>query len=145
MSFPEKKRWKQTGRGKSPSFLALPHTMLSSEAWATLSGTEVKMLIELARQFNGRNNGAFRASWEYLKGHGWISKSTIQNVLKSLEDKQWTKKTRQGGRDKRCTLYAVTWLPINASNNADEDAHNHAEERVASHAWKENRLPRKSG
>ena len=43
--------------------------------------------------------------------YGWKSKSTLANALSELIDSGFIKQTRKGGRNK-CSLYAVSWLPI---------------------------------
>jgi len=62
-----------------------------------------------------RNNGDFQATWHYLGPRGWKSKDTIANALAELLEVGFVIRTRQGGRHK-CSLYAVSWLPINECN-----------------------------
>ncbi|GMV31977.1 MAG: hypothetical protein AMXMBFR59_41020 [Rhodanobacteraceae bacterium] len=132
------KRARLTGKGKSPTFLAIPHYILDSAEWAALSGNCVKLLLDLACQYRGGNNGNFEATWERLSARGWASKATVQKTLESLEVDGWIFKTRQGGRDRRCSLYAVTWWSIDAAG----DRHGWPNERVARNSWRKSTAPK---
>lgn len=129
----EKKRAKFTGRGKGPPFVQLLHKMVDSEEWAALSGTEVKLLVDIARQFNGSNNGNLCPA--LLRGR-WRSESKMTRALKALEDSRWIVKTKQGGMGIGPSLYAVTWHPIDA-----HPKHDHPGEAVASNAWRSVKSP----
>lgn len=132
------KRVKLTGKGKAPTFLGIPHYIIDSAEWGALSGNGAKLLIDLARQYQGRNNGNFEATWERMSARGWASKATVQKTLQSLESDGWIFKTRQGGRDRRCSLYAVTWWSI----DADGERHSWPIERVARHSWRKSTAPK---
>lgn len=132
------KRARLTGKGKTPTFLGIPHYILDSAEWAALSGNGVKLLLDLACQYRGGNNGNFEATWERLSARGWASKATVQKTLESLEADGWIFKTRQGGRDRRCSLYAVTWWSI----DADGDRHCWPNERVARNNWRKSTAPK---
>lgn len=132
------KRHRLTGKGKAPTFLGIPHYILDSAEWAALSGNAVKLLLDLACQYRGGNNGNFEATWERLSARGWASKATVQKTLESLEVDGWIFKTRQGGRDRRCSLYAVTWWSI----DADGDRHGWSNERVARNNWRKSTAPK---
>lgn len=133
----EYKRAKMTGKGSHSQFLRLPYHVLGSPEWAALNGNEIKMLIELFRQFNGSNNGDFSATYGSLKGRGWKSKDTITRTLKSLEASGWIVTTRQGGRHIGCSLYGVTWEPINWCKGK----HQWPTEITPSNAWRKNGAP----
>ena len=128
----ERKRAKMTGKGGASTFMGIPHFVLRSPQWALLSGAEVKMLIELAMQYNGHNNGDFSATREHLRARGWKSHQTMDAALRSLEKKGWIVKTRQGGKHAGCTLYGVTWEAVDDCNGK----HQWPPERKPSHAWK---------
>ena len=69
------------------------------------------MLIEVARQFNGKNNGDLCATAKTLAGRGWKSNDSITRALRELEHYGFIIRTRQGGLN-RCSLYAITWKGI---------------------------------
>jgi len=108
------KRANLTGKGGAASFVSLHHFVLNSPEFAALTGNEVRMLLELVRQYRGSNNGDLTATREQLVERGWKSHQTIDAQLTKLERKGWIVKTRQGGKRCGCTLYAVTIWPVDA-------------------------------
>jgi hypothetical protein len=130
-----RKRGKVTGRSASgPAFLKLPHWIIESEQFAQLTGSEVKLLIDIAAQFKGRNNG--NLSIEEIR-HRWKSRTTTQAAKDGLLQKEWIIRTRRGGLRMGPDLFAVTWLPIDECKGK----HNHAPETRASHAWSKKKSP----
>lgn len=108
---PRDRRAKATGKAGNGRFLAIPHSVLNSEAYSGLKPRAVKLLVDLASQYNGKNNGDLCAAMTVLKAKGWKSNSGIEMALGELIEAGLIDETRQGGRN-RCSLYAVTWHPI---------------------------------
>lgn len=105
------RRARITGRKGNAPFLNIPHDVLSSESYRELDGWTVKLLVDIAGQFKGNNNGDLTAAWSLMQARGWKSKGTLHKALKALLAAGMIEQTRQGGRN-RCSLYAVTWRPI---------------------------------
>lgn len=105
------RRAKMTGKGRSASFVALPHAVLNSENWGKLSPYAIKLFLDLFVQYKGANNGDFCATWSMMELRGWKSKETLHKALRELEHYGMVVKTRQGGR-KLASLYGVTFLSI---------------------------------
>lgn len=129
MTISEWKRTKHKGRGKRHSFLALPHFMLKSAEFASLSGNSVKLLLELAAQYDGKNNGNLSATSTTLAERGW-SPATIARAKVQLIEAGFVLKTRQGHRH-ACDLFAITWQPVDACDGK----HQEPVESVPSHRW----------
>lgn len=110
-SIPESKRSKFTGRGKGYSFLRLPHYVITSPEWRSLSGSAVKFLIELAAAYNGKNNGDLSLTGGQALRFGWKSTGTRDRAAQEATDAGFCVVTRPGTR-MACTLYAITWEPI---------------------------------
>ncbi|MEQ1511174.1 MAG: hypothetical protein ABL934_00675 [Lysobacteraceae bacterium] len=108
----EIKRRKLTGRA-SASHLGIPHYVLNSPQFGALNGWEIKLLVEVAGQYHGFNNGNLSCTWSQLASRGWRSNGTLRKSLKTLLEKEWLICTRHGGRN-LCSLYAVSWWAINA-------------------------------
>ena len=89
----------------------MPHEVLNSKAYPSLTPAAVKLLLDLGAQYRGTNNGDLCAAWTVMAKRGWRSKATLTRALRELEGKGFICKTRQGGRH-RASLYAVTWRPI---------------------------------
>ena len=100
-----------TGKEGQSGFLHLPHYVTNSDAYRSMNGWGVKMLVDIASQFKGKNNGDFCATWSVMQCRGWKSKGTVDRAVKALLEVGLIEQTRQGGRN-RCSLYGVTWRPI---------------------------------
>jgi hypothetical protein len=127
---PDKLRERARGR-RSHSFIALPKDWLGSPQWAALDSFEVKLLIDLAAQYNGSNNGDLCASWSMMKRRGWRSSATLHKALRGLIENGWLELTRQGGRHV-ASLYALTFWGIDPCGGKLDVAAN----PVPSHRWK---------
>ena len=90
-------RRKHKGRSESGTFTAIPHHVQDSDNWRQASGTAIKLLCDIARQYNGRNNGDLCASLSVLKRKGWTSPETITFALRELKHFGFITLTRQGG------------------------------------------------
>lgn len=127
-------RTKHKGRREGGSFVALPHSVMSAQNWRRCSGTAIKLLCDLASQFNGRNNGDLCAAMSVLKPMGWNSSDTVSGALKELRHYGLIMMTRQGGMQE-ASLYALTWHSIDDCGGKLETAPT----RLAPGDWKEAR------
>jgi hypothetical protein len=84
--------------------------------YMSLNGASLRLLMDLAYQLNGSNNGDLTAAWSVLSKRGFKSKDTIERAIKELLTRGLIVKTRRGasGIDgkRQPTLYGVTWLLI---------------------------------
>ncbi|WP_179197320.1 hypothetical protein PWP89_16250 [Stenotrophomonas rhizophila] len=108
---PESNRHKHTGRRSSDTFVRLPHPMIKSPAFYALGGGALKMLMFLAAQYNGRNNGDLSATKAMVAEAGVCATSKLGGLLAQLEGAGFIVQTRHGNR-KLCNLYALTWYGI---------------------------------
>lgn len=98
------------------SFCGIPRLLLQHQSYQSLSGTAVKLLVDLAGQYKGCNNGDLTLAFGELSKRGWRSKQTITRAKRELEEAGLVVCTREGhfiNPGARCALYALTWLPIN--------------------------------
>lgn len=126
------KRSKLKGRGRDHSFIQLPHYILRSTEFNSLNGNAVKLLLFLAAQFNGRNNGNLSMAKVDLVKAGWSSEATARRARDELCKKQFIRITRHGG-SRRCYLFAITWLPVDECEGKGLEV---SSERVPCHWWK---------
>ena len=105
------KRSRTANRKETGSFLVVPHELLLSDAYISLSSKAVKCLFDMYVEYKGNNNGDLSCTIKVMKKRGWKSKSQLDKARKELIAKGLIVLTRQGGRNK-CSLYAVTWKPI---------------------------------
>lgn len=106
-----RKQLRNKGRAMTGTWVALPHAVMDSAGFRALSGSAVKLLCDIARQFRGNNNGDLCAAWKVMQARGWRSRDTLHHALRELQEKGLIEKTRQGGLN-RCSLFALTWLSI---------------------------------
>ena len=109
---PSKDRIKAKGRAEEViSFAGIPRNVIESRKYALLSGWSVKLLVDLAYQFRGKNNGNLEATFATLKCRGWRSSGTLAKALAELQELGFLQLTRQGGKHKP-NLYGLSWKKI---------------------------------
>ena len=127
-------RSRHKGRVEGGTFTAIPHALQDCANWRRCSATGIKMLCELSRQYNGRNNGDLCAALSLLKPRGWTSPTTVTWALRELQHYRFIMLTRQGGL-RAPSLFALTWRPIDECGGKLE----YAPTRVPKTDWKEPR------
>lgn len=99
---------KPTGR-----FLRLPAALLNCPKFRALSPIGVKLLVDLGGLYNGNNNGDLSAAWKVMQPKGWKSESTLHKAKKELIAAGFIAETRKGRLPNLCSLYGITWQPLN--------------------------------
>lgn len=106
---------KSKGRKEKRRFAAIPHAVLDHPDYMKLKGGAVKLLNELVRQYNGKNNGDLTVAYSLLKNRGFNSKDTIGKAKNELLEAGLIVQTRQGrfiNPGSKCDLYALAWHSI---------------------------------
>jgi hypothetical protein len=113
------KRNRNTPKGPPGGFAGIPRIVMESEDFKGLSSSAKVILMVLAYQYRGSNNGDLTAAPAYLRNWGIRSKVTAQRASAELLEARLIVRTRDpiflnpGGR---CALYALTWQPIDECN-----------------------------
>ena len=94
-------------------FLHLFRSLLDCDDFIALKGNTIKLLIDIASQYNGYNNGDLCATLSVMKKRGWNSNQQLSKALKELLERNLIIQTKQGGLNMGPNLYAITWQPIN--------------------------------
>ncbi|WP_347987334.1 hypothetical protein [Methylomonas sp. AM2-LC] len=129
---------KHPKRSEIRSYSAKPHHIFkpnfaagTPSPAAVLSHKAAHLLDNLVAQLNGKNNGDVSAAPKIMELFGWKSRGSISDALTENLAYGFIELTRQGGRN-QCSLYAVTWLPIDeCKGKLDVKPTN-----VASNLWK---------
>lgn len=101
------------GRRKSgPTFVMVLHAILDHPDYIALSGSAAKLLWDVARQYNGHNNGDLTAAMSVMAARGW-QKKTLARALAELLERDWLRRTRHPRLKRQAALYALSWLPVN--------------------------------
>lgn len=117
----------QAKRGKKRNrdaggFAAIPWAVLDSAAYQKLSHPAKALLMEIARQYRGDNNGRMIVTLAYLKRRGWTSNDTIQRAKRELLDAGLIYETVKGGRPNKASWYAATWWSLDRLDGYDAGA-----------------------
>ena len=95
-----------------PGFLHLHRPLLNSEDFISLKRNSIKLLIDIALQYNGYNNGDLCATLSVMKKRGWNSNQQLTKATKELLEKNLIVLTKQGGLHMGPNLCAISWQPI---------------------------------
>lgn len=101
-------RWSDIDGGHA---FVIPLTLLRHANYIRLSHHSNKLLMDLARQYTGFNNGYLCASWSLMKLCGWRSSGTLRAAVLECEHYGLLIRTQQGGRNKP-NLHAFSWRRI---------------------------------
>ena len=113
---------RRKGKRAGQSFAAIPRGVMDNPDYKSVSGNGVKLLVELAYQYRGYNNGDLTTAFSVLKNRGWSSRQTIDRAKKELLKHGLILQTREGkflNPGGRCALYALTWLPVDECQGKD--------------------------
>ena len=122
MSNKESKRKRGQGRTTTGRFVLIPHAVLENSSFINLRPRAVRLLLDVALQYNGRNNGDFTVAWGCMEKRGWSSKDTLSKAVQDLVKADLIVKTRTGrfmNPGARCDLYAITWKAIDECPGKD--------------------------
>ena len=101
-------REKREGGG----YVAFPHEVLNSVAYIALSAHARMLLLDIAAQYKGNNNGDLCAAWTLMRVRGWKSEETLNNAKRQLLTSGLIVETRKGARPNRAGLYGLTWFAL---------------------------------
>lgn len=97
-------------------FVAIPITVLNGAAYLSVSSHARMLLMDLAAQYKGDNNGDLCAAYSMMKLRGWKSTHTLLAAKKDLMSAGLIEETRKGARPNKASLYAVTWQTLDDCN-----------------------------
>ncbi len=93
-------------------YASIEHRIIDSPAYADLRFSSQALLLILARQYNGSNNGHLQATYSYCRRYGMNSERTLANAVAELVQHGLIYRTRSHGANRQWAKYAVTWHPI---------------------------------
>ena len=115
MTTQTQKRLRNKNRYPFKFFVMFPWDVLNHETFRTLSPKATKLVVDIAAQYRGSNNGDLSATLSLMRDRGWNSSDQLDKAKKELVAKDVIRVARQGGLNK-CNLYALTWFPIDECN-----------------------------
>ena len=115
-------RHRHKGNRVGEGFLALPYSVLNSPLFLTLTPHAVKLLLDVAAQYRGDNNGDLALAWKLMQPRGWRSEATLHKAKRELLDAGFFYETRKGRRPNVCSLFALTWPMLDKNDKFDPGA-----------------------
>lgn len=135
MSRPDRMAKLKGRRSTSGRFALLPLSVIKDPAVTTLDPAVRWVLVALAGQFSGGNNGAISLTLAVAREYGIRSSDTLRRGLGVLRERRLIELTFQGSYvPPKPARFALNWLPLNQTEWT-------CATRVASHAYKQE-LPR---
>ena len=108
-----RRKWSEARyKADKGAFLRLPLSVLQSQAYVKASPYARMLLIDLAMQYRGDNNGDLAACWKTMSLRGWRSETTLTKAKRELLDLGLIVETRKGARPNKARLYAVRWCAL---------------------------------
>lgn len=90
-------------------FVAIPYQVIDSPGYQHCKPIARALLIDIARQYNGVNNGQLVIARPALPN--WNSREMVYRACNQLIQFGLITKTRRGGKN-RTNLYALNWQPL---------------------------------
>ena len=103
------------GRGEAGRYAGIPHAVMLHQDFIALPPNAIRLLLEMARQYNGHNNGDLSAAWTLMQHRGFKSEPTLNKALHELLAGNFIVRTREGrflNPGRLCALYALTWQAV---------------------------------
>lgn len=100
-------------------FIAIPWVVLDSPAYLDLSPHAKALLLDIARQYTGSNNGALRCGRAYMAPRGWTSMDMLTKAKRELLEAGLLHETVKGCRPNKASWYAITWLGLDKLDGLD--------------------------
>ena len=118
-----KRSRRKKGDGREPGgFVALPWSVLDSRAYQALSHPARALLLEVARQYHGDDNGRMLLSDNHLRPRGWRSPDVITRAKRELIEAGLIHETVKGHRPNKASWYALTWYALDRNPAYDAGA-----------------------
>ena len=110
------------GSKYSEPFVGIVRSVFEAPPFTALSPHACKLLLELASQYRGDNNGNLTVAWSIMKKRGWNSRTTLWRCKSELIDAGFIYVTRKGHMPSTCELLALTWFALDVSPKFDPEA-----------------------
>ena len=105
-------------------FVGIPVDVLESNAYLGLSHPAKALLLDIAFQYKGDNNGRLLTSLKFMSPRGWRSADVLNRAKQQLQDSKLIYQTVQGHRPNKASWYAITWHALDDNDRYDFGAAN---------------------
>jgi len=122
------RRHNPKGRSTTERFVSLPHYMIQSPAWRSLSTVSRSVFVELAAIYNGSNNGRIALSARDAAEAVGSSKDTAARAFTELIAKGFIERRSRGHFDRKsphASEYCLTLYPCDRTGTRASKAFMH--------------------
>lgn len=103
------------------TFVRLPTVVLESPGYRQAGHPARSLLIDIAMQYKGHNNGKLVACAKYLAPMGWTGNNTVQRAVRELLACGLLIETRKGARPNKAAWFALPWRDLDQGQGLDID------------------------
>lgn len=100
-------------------FVPMPKLILASMEWQSLPFGARALVLDLASQYTGKNNGRLTPAWEAMQRCGWTSKGTLMRAKAALLNTSFVVLTRKGHAPRTAEWVALTWWKLDFHESMD--------------------------
>lgn len=100
-------------------FIPIPKAVLAMPDFIGLPSGAKVLMLDLAAQYTGKNNGRLCPAWEVMKRSGWVSKGTLQRARDALLEMPFVVHTRKGHPPRTVDWIAFTWWKLDYEKSMD--------------------------
>lgn len=104
------------------AFVALPKDVLRSTEFGSMQPSAKALMLDLAAQYTGKNNGRLCPGFEVMKRSGWTSKHTVLRAKEALLDSTFAICTRKGHPPRTTDWIGFTWWKLDWDQSMDVSA-----------------------
>lgn len=100
-------------------FIAVPVAVLTSDEWAGMSQRSRVLMLDLAGQYGGRNNGRLCPAFTAMQRSGWTSKDQLRKARDELLETPFAVRTRMGHPPSTPEWVGLTWWKLDWHQSMD--------------------------
>lgn len=118
-----RRRLNDFGMSRNGRFVMLPFYLLNSPAYRSLNCTARALIPEVAKRFNGENNGRISLSVREAAAGLGVNKDTAGKAFHALMDRGFLEAKVKGSFDwkqSKATEWRLTWLPCGGDKPTKE-------------------------
>ncbi len=93
-------------------FVPIPKEVLKSTEFGTLTASAKALMLDLAAQYTGKNNGRLCPSFDVMQRCGWTSKHTLLRAKRALLECDFALQTRIGHPPRTAEWIGFTWWKL---------------------------------
>lgn len=102
-------------------FVSIPKDVLLSPEFAALPTSSKALMLDLAAQYTGKNNGRLCPAFKAMQRSGWTAPNTLQRAKLALIECSFVVLTRKGHPPRTTEWIGFTWWKLDYDRSMDVD------------------------